>query len=81
MWAAASAARFAVRHRMPTIASLEHAGGELAASCPHTIINIPARVLQINNYPQQKLPALEQPRRRHPAPAEMLQASRRGRNS
>ena len=80
MWAAASAARFAVRHRMPTIASLEHAGGELAASCPHTIINIPARVLQIN-YPQQKLPALEQPRRRHPAPAEMLQDSRRERTS
>ena len=79
MWAAASAARFAVRHRMPTIASLEHAGGwqELAASCIN-MINIP--VLQIN-YPQQKLPALEQPRRRHPAPAEMLQASRRGRNS
>ena len=79
MWAAASAARFAVRHRMPTIASLEHAGGELAALCLN-MINIPARVLQIN-YPQQKLPALEQPRRRHPAPAEMLQASRRGRNS
>ena len=76
MWAAASAARFAVRHRMPTIASLEHAGGELTASCLN-MINI--RVLQIN-YPQQKLPALEQPRRRHPAPAEMLQASRRGRN-
>ena len=77
MWAAASAARFAVRHRMPTIASLEHAGGELAASCLN-MINISD--LQIN-YPQQKLPALEQPRRRHPAPAEMLQASRRGRNS
>ena len=77
MWAAASAARFAVRHRMPTIASLEHAGGELAASCLD-MINIP--VLQIN-YPQQKLPALEQPRRRHPAPAEMPQGSRRGRNS
>ena len=29
MWAAASAARFAVRHRMPTIASVDHTGADL----------------------------------------------------